>query len=110
MAVGIGVVALLLFTIAWICRDLFDSVFADEYERFRSVQVGMSEEDVRRILGAPYKIHFRSTAAADYYEQGYSFTRRPITTKVFVYIATEPIAYVYFDEMNQVEEVFVGGS
>lgn len=111
IAVVIAILALLLVgTAAWIARDLFEPVFADEYERFRSVQVGMSEGDVRQILGKPYKVHFRRTAGTDYYEEGYRFKRRPITNKVFVYIATEPIAYIYFDDANRVEDVFVGGS
>ncbi len=111
IVVAMGVIALLLIGMAaWFARSLFEPVFAEEYERFLSVQVGMSEDDVRRILGEPYKVHLRDTAATDYYEKGYSFKRRPISHKVFVYIATEPIAYIYFDENKLVEEAFVGGS
>ena len=94
----------------WISNGVIQSVFGGEYELFRSVEIGMSEEEVRETLGEPYKIYSRGTAPADYYEEGYSFKRRPITNKVFIYIGTEPIAYVYFDESNRVEEVFVGGS
>lgn len=99
--VGIGV---------WISHGVVQSVFGNEYELFRSIKIGMSEEEVREILGEPYRVYSRGAAPADYYEEGYSFERRLITNKVFIYIATEPIAYVYFDESNRVEEVFVGGS
>jgi hypothetical protein len=42
--------------------------------------------------------------------KGYAFKERPITNKVLIYVRSEPIAYVYFDEHGKVAEVFVGGS
>jgi hypothetical protein len=88
----------------------FDSVFGDEYDRFRQLQVGMSEADVLSLLGEPLEIHHAATAPTDYYVDGWSFERRAISNKVFIYIASEPICYVYFDRAGRVEYVFVGGS
>ena len=105
------VVGLLVLGIGtWFSYGAFETVFADEYERFRTIEVGMTEAEVTSALGAPLKVYFRESAPANYYEEGYAFLERPITHKVFIYIGTEPIAYVYFDDDNRVEEVFVGGS
>ena len=84
--------------------------FKDEYARFNSVKLGMSEEEVIKLLDKPNKVYYGKTAPKDYYEKGYSYKRRAISNKVFIYIGSEPIAYVYFNEQNRVEDVFVGGS
>jgi outer membrane protein assembly factor BamE (lipoprotein component of BamABCDE complex) len=86
------------------------SSFHEDYARFESVKVGMSEGDVRRLLGEPSKVYEKATAPENYYIEGYSFKRRPITNKVLIYVASEPIAYVYFDDNDKVEETYVGGS
>lgn len=87
-----------------------DQAFRADYERFRSVRVGMTEQEVRNALGAPAQVYGRADAPEDYYVKGYSFRKRAITNKVLIYIAAEPIAYVYLDNQNKVEDVFVGGS
>lgn len=100
-----GLAALVL-----VARYSVDSVFHEEYERFEQVEIGMTEGQVRDLLGEPYREYTRSNAPTDYYVEGYSFNRRPITSKVLIYIGSEPIAYVYLDDEARVEEVFVGGS
>lgn len=110
IAVFVGVVVLVLAGLVWWGSQAIDSVYGPEYERFEAIQVGMTEEQVRELLGDPLKVYDAETAPEDYYVEGWTFKRRPITNKVFIYIATEPIAYVWFDEQNRVEEVFVGGS
>lgn len=85
-------------------------VFKQDYDRFHAITVGMTEQEVRQKLGEPNHIHEKATAPSDYYVKGYSFKERPITNKVLIYIALEPIAYVYLDNQGRVEEVFVGGS
>ena len=89
---------------------VFRQAFKEEYGFFRAVKPGMSEAEVVNLLGSPYKVYEKATAPQNYYLEGYSFKERPITNKVFVYIGTEPIAYIYFDDKNRVEETFVGGS
>ena len=84
--------------------------FQKDYERFHAISVGMTEQEVREKLGEPVHIYDRANAPKDYYVKGYSFKERPITNKLLIYIASEPIAYVYLDDQNKVEEVFVGGS
>ncbi len=70
----------------------------------------MSEDQVLTILGPPFKTYERDSAPEDYYVEGYAKKVRPITGKVFIYIGSEPILYVYFDESHRVEETFIGGS
>ena len=84
--------------------------FKEEYALFRSVKEGMTEEEVVKLLGEPHWAYSASDAPADYYVEGYARKKRPITNKVFIYIGSEPIAYIWFDHQNRVEDVFVGGS
>jgi len=89
---------------------VFHQAFKEEYALFRAVKLGMSEVEVVKLLGSPHKIYEKATAPKNYYLEGYSFKERPITNKVFVYIGTEPVAYIYFNDNNRVEGTFLGGS
>jgi hypothetical protein len=84
--------------------------FKHEYERFQAVKVGWTEEMVKDHLGTPLKIYQRDTAPENYYLGGHAHKKRPITNKVWIYQASEPVAYIYFGTDDRVEEVFVGGS
>jgi hypothetical protein len=99
-----------VFSVSYYVNVMLDEVFGDQYRLFQSEQRGMSEQEVVQLLGKPYKVYEASTAPSDYYIEGYSYKRREITNKVYIYIATEPIAYIYLDKENRVEAVFVGGS
>jgi hypothetical protein len=101
-------IVVLLTLVAPACHDT--NVFRAEHERFRSIRVGMTEREVRDKLGQPVYEYDQASAPSDYYVKGYSFRARPITNKVLIYVASEPIAYIYIDHQNRVEEVFVGGS
>lgn len=87
-------------------RDAFD----EEHKRFESIKPGMTESQVLALLGKPERMYEKSSAPKDYYVKGYAFKERLITNKVYIYIGKEPIAYIYFDDQNKVEEAFVGGS
>jgi len=106
LAVLLGFSALLVYSAHVLVRD----AFREEYELFRSVKVGMTEEEVVKRLGPPHWVYTAPDAPADYYVQGYNHKKRPISNKVFIYVAIEPIAYIYFDHQNTVEDVYVGGS
>jgi len=84
--------------------------FREDYEGLRSIKVGMTEQGVIEKLGTPLHVYDKASAPKDYYVEGWSRRERAITHKVLIYIASEPIAYVYLDDQNKVEEVFVGGS
>lgn len=84
--------------------------FAADYEQLRKVKTGMSEEEVRSILGVPQHEYNRATAPTPYYVKGWAYKERPITNKVLIYIRSEPIAYVWIDQNGRVEDVFIGGS
>lgn len=109
LAVGLLVV-LLVGVVLLAAREVFKAAWGEEYARFRAVKVGMTAEGVVEILGEPYKVYEAGSAPENYYVDGWEFKARPITNKVFIYIATEPIAYVWLNQENRVEEVFVGGS
>ena len=112
MLVGAAITIVLMAVVAYFARSqrTMETVFQKDYAAFRSIQVGMSDEQVRNILGEPNKIFERSTAPKNYYVAGYAHKEREIGNKVFIYVRNEPIAYVYFDNRNRVEDVFVGGS
>lgn len=88
------------------CSRPFDA----EYRKFEAVAVGWTEEQVVAHLGEPARVYTRETAPKDYFVKGYGYKSRPITNKVWIYIGSEPIAYVYFDLRERVEEVVVRGS
>jgi len=79
-----------------------------DYERLEVIQVGMTEEEVIKILGPPHKSFRKETAPKDYYVPGWSYKKRDITNKVLIYNFGEPIAYYYLD--NNVEDIYIGGS
>lgn len=84
--------------------------FAADYEELRKVKIGMSEQEVRSILGAPQHEYTRANAPTPYYVKGWAYKERPITNRVLIYIRSEPIAYVWIDHNGRVEDVFIGGS
>lgn len=89
---------------------VINETFRKDYDLFGAVKVGMADEEVTNLLGNPYKIYYKGTAPTNYYVEGYTYKKRDIPNKVFIYIGAEPIAYIYFDSQNKVEDVFVGGS
>lgn len=95
-------------TLSFVLQRHFDA--NPDVQRFRSM-VGKTESEVRQTLGTPHKVHDRASAPEHYYEEGYTFEKREITNKVFVYFAQpDIIAYLYFDQRDRVESVFVGAS
>ena len=80
------------------------------YKEYRKIKVGMTQDEVENILGEPYKIYFKDTAPKDYYIDGYYYKKRYIKNKVFIYIDGEPISYIYFNDDDNVEYVYIGGS
>lgn len=106
VAVGVVAGAWAALSVAgpWLDRVLFP----EDHARFESVQIGMTESDVRARLGVPYREY--TGPRDDYYVDGYSFKRREIRGKVLIYIGIEHVAYVYLDPNGRTEEVHVGGS
>lgn len=104
-------VALLIITGAALSLVLHKQFDNDpNVQRFRSME-GKTESEVRRALREPLRVYEKAIAPSDYYDKGYTYEQRPITSKVFIYFG-EPdlIAYIYFDSSNRVEHVFVGAS
>ena len=82
-----------------------------EIARFDSIEPGMTEQQVRHLVGEPGEVHEKDAAPQDYYVEGYTYERRPITNKVFIYwYGSDHIAYIWFDPSNRVEHVYLGGS
>lgn len=103
-------VSVIVATLLVVNALVFNRAFKEEYIHFQSVKPGMSETEVLKLLGPPFKSYDKNTAPENYYIEGYSRKVRPITNKVLIYVSSEPIAYVYLDERSKVEEIFVGGS
>lgn len=89
---------------------LLPDYFAEDRAQLAQAEVGMTEQEVRAILGAPHRVLEATSAPEDYYVDGWGYDERPISNKVHIYFGGEPIAYVYYDHNNHVEHVFVGGS
>lgn len=113
LLVAIGVVALAcalgaVFLI-WALPDPKRMLHSDEY-RFESIAVGMTEDQVAKILGPPDLHYTREDAPNDYCWPGYECKRRPISGKVLIYKGLVLVTYVYLNEKGTVEEVFAGGT
>ena len=102
-------VLLLVLTIADSCR-LGEVPQQEHYDKFRSISRGMTEREVRERLGEPFRVYSKGVPPEQYCVQGWACERRPINHRLLIFIAIEPIAYVYLDANNTVEHVFVGGS
>lgn len=76
---------------------------------FTKIERGMSEQEVRTLLGEPYREH-KADESADYYLEGWSHDKRAISGKVLIYLNADVICYVYFDRNFKVEHIFIGGS
>ena len=87
-----------------------EPVDPETYAKFRAINVGMTEEQVRQNLGEPTFVHHRGAQPDTYCVPGWSCERREIQHKLLIYRGIEPIAYVFFNPSDRVEHVFVGGS
>ncbi len=103
---GIAAVSLLIGVGYNVSRKLG----ADDYQRFESVELGMSQQQVKNLLGEPTYYYEKATAPKDYYVGGYSFRKKTIEHAVMIYVGVEPIAYYYLDKAGAVEEIYIGGS
>jgi hypothetical protein len=110
IAVVVGLAAALLLLLRWGSPAINRLLFPSDYVPFYSVTVGMTDQEVRSLLGPPDHEYRHDDAPEDYYVEGYSFKRRPIRGSVLIYVGGKGIAYVYLDDGGRVEDVFVGGS
>ena len=78
-------------------------------EKWFLIKKGMSEEEVKKILGPPDEVFETGEVAKFKY---YTFKPRPVSGKCFAYESKRYIRvlYVYFDEEGKVEEKFIGSS
>jgi len=81
-----------------------------KYKEYREIKIGMTQNEVENMLGQPYKVYYKDNAPKNYYIEGWNYKKRNINNKVYIYLEGEPIAYIYFDNDDKVEYVFVGGS
>jgi hypothetical protein len=111
LAVGLVIVLIVAgFAALYVFAPAIDP-WKEERQAFRNATpIGASEGDVRAALGKPAEEYTAQNAPADYYVDGYSYRKRPISNKVLIYIGTEPICNVWLDEAGKVEDRFVGGS
>ena len=100
----------LVFTIFKLFANYNAEILWPNYKEFNTIKIGMSQTQVEEILGKPYKVYYKNSAPENYYIDGRNYRKRDITNKVYIYLKEEPIAYIYFDQSNRVEYVYVGGS
>jgi hypothetical protein len=85
--------------------------FADDYRYFEdAVDIGVSEAEVRRVLGSPYLEYTKEAAPNPYYVEGWHFKKREISNKVLIYMRGEPICYIWINAAGAVEDFYLGGS
>jgi hypothetical protein len=104
-----GLIAVVLVSWLGSCR-LGELPFREEYERFRAIKPGMTEKEVRDRLGTPVSEHQKGTPSERFCVPGRWCEKRAISNRLLVFIAGEPIAYVFIGPDNRVEYVSVGGS
>jgi len=97
--------------IAWsaACR-IGEWPFREDYARLRAIEVGMTEKEVRDRLGSPVYEHQAGTSPEQFCVSGRFCEKRAISNRLLVFIAGEPIAYVFIGRDDRVEHVAVGGS
>ena len=97
--------ALLLLTCMMVGCSMFDPP-----KEWEGVQKGMTEQQVEDLLGSPEHALLASSAPKDYYLKSYSYEKRKITHKVWMYTVLEWALYVYFGKDGKVEHTYIGGS
>lgn len=74
--------------------------------KWQAVPIGMSEADVRSMLGPPIKAYDASSAPVDYRIDGYGQPSRAIGHRVLIYFGADMVLYLWMDQNNCVEEKF----
>jgi hypothetical protein len=82
----------------------------EDYRRFASTEVGMTRDEVLNWLGPPGYQFEANTVPVNYCVEFYSCSGRPIEHRLYVYLGGEPIACIYLDHQQRVENVYLGGS
>ena len=91
------------------CR-LGEFPYREQYALFRSIRRGMTEKEVRVVLGEPVRVYSKGVSPDEYCVPGWACERREILHRLLIYQRGEPIAYVFIDSSDRVEYVYVGGS
>jgi len=88
-----------------------DQIRRPTLEKWQAVQVGVSEERVRELLGPPRYEYDAVTAPEAYYVPGFGRKERTITGKVFIYFGGgDLVLYVYVSPEGRVEETVSAGT
>jgi hypothetical protein len=108
---GCAVVVLLVLSGLWYVGDIVvKAPFRAQLDACEQIHEGMTVEEVGKLLGSPDYVFSAETVPADYTVLGYSCKRREISSTLHVYLFGEPIACIWVDAHNRVEDIYVGGS
>ena len=89
----------------------FDQIRRPTLQKWQAVQVGVSEERVRELLGPPRYEYDAATAPEAYYVPGFGRKERTITGKVLIYFGGgDLVLYVYVSPEGRVEETVSAGT
>src|SRR5688500_16594544 len=102
-------ILLLAFVAGASCR-IGEIPWKEDYDKFRSISRGMTENEDRERLGEPTFVHAKGVPPDKYCVPGWACEPRAINHRLLIFRAGEPIAFIYLDANNTVEHVFVGGS
>jgi hypothetical protein len=79
----------------------------DIYLKYFKIKPNMSEKDVYKIMGDPYKVIVKGQA----FVEGYKEPNKNISNKAFIYYGGfDKIVYIFIDNKGKVEYVFITGS
>jgi hypothetical protein len=106
LAIG-GGLGLVVFGAGWL-MDFIDST--PEYQQYQAIRHGMTEAAVIERLGPPHHEYGSGTAPADYGVPSRTQPDRAVTGRLWVYLRSNPVAYVFFDTSGRVEKVGFGWS
>ena len=78
--------------------------------KFKAIREGMTQDEVRRILGPPFRESSADMTQRDFRSIGYQFPSHRVSHKAMVYLDGDNALYVYIADDGKVEYTYLGKS